>query len=640
MKRKPQLVFYCGFSIDERMKFLPVAQVFESIESKSARLEIMDAVSDVFQKADASEVWQLVYLLQGKLAPDFAGVTIGMGEKFVAESIAKVSGFSITEVNACYKKLGDLGLCAQELLGKRKQQAFFSKELELGKVFDNLLKIAKSEGGGSQESKIKLLAELLNSATPLEAKFIVRIPLEELRLGLGDPTIMDAIALTLVDAFMQKNPLEVNQIESEIKSNREKNAEEWGVERKRRIRQKLREWIEEKYNVYPDLGKIAQKIKEKGLEGLNDVTITPGIPIRPTAAERLPSAVEIIEKLGRCAVESKYDGFRLQCHKDDGKVVIFSRKMENVTHMFPEVVKAIREQITAKSAIFEAEAIAFNPKTGEFFPFQVTIQRKRKYGISEKSIEFPLRLFCFDLMFLEGKNMMPLPFLKRREVLSSIIGSGDAISLTKSIVTDNAADLEKFFDESVSAGLEGIMAKDLNAPYIAGARKFAWIKLKRSYKGELNDSVDVVIIGYFSGLGKRTQFGLGGLLTAVYDSDRDIFASIAKIGTGMSEQMLSDLENMLSKIKSKKKPKNVESNIDPDFWVEPNFVIEVRADEITRSPIHLAGWDKAEKEGFALRFPRLIKIRSDKSPKEATAVKEILQMYKNQKSTQVEDNPI
>ncbi len=618
------------------MKFLKVAQVFEAIEKKSSRLEIMQLVSDAFGSAKRDEVHQFMYLLQGKLGPDFSGITIGMGDKFVAAAIARVSGFPVHEVNAKYKKLGDLGLVAAEVLAKRKQQAFFSQELSLQKVFENLVKIAQCSGTGSQDTKIKLLAELVNSASPLEAKFIVRIPLENLRLGLGDPTIMDALALSFVEAFAKTNPKQVAEIEDELKTNKSK-TDEWEDERKRKIRSKIRELIEAKYNIYPDMGTIAQKLKEKGLDGLHTIEIRPGIPIRPTLAERLPSAEEIAEKLGRCIVEQKLDGFRLQCHKDGKKVEIFSRKSENVTHMFPDIVKAILNQITAHTAIFEAEAIAENPATGEFFPFQITIQRKRKYGIEEKSEEYPLRIFCFDIMYLNGKNTMGLPFVERRKLLKSIISKGTRIELTKSIETSSAEKIEAFFNESIAAGLEGIIAKDLHAPYIAGARKFAWIKLKRSYKGELQDSVDAVIVGYFEGAGKRTQFGLGGLLTAVYNPDADSFQTLAKIGTGMTEAMLTELEQLLSKHSVKTKPKNVESNIEADHWVTPKFVVEVRADEITQSPIHTAGKTNKTDEGYALRFPRLVRMVSDKKPTDATTTKEIISMYKQQRTIQLQE---
>ena len=496
------------------------------------------------------------------------------------------------------------------------------------------MKMAESEGRGSQEKKLKMFAELLNSASPVEAKFIARIPLGNLRLGVGDPTIMDALAVNYVKEFL-KNKKIAAEIEGALK---EKNAEKRKEEFERKARQALREKIEEKYNIFSDLGLIAEKLKAKGLKGLDSISINPGTPIRPTLAERLPTAGEIVEKLGRCAVEAKYDGFRLQCHKSGKEVVIFSRQSENVSHMFPEIIEAVKEQVKAKTAIFEGEALAYNEETQQYFPFQVTIQRKRKYDIEKKAEEFPLRLFVFDVMFVDGKNFMAKPFRERREKLSKLIARGKTIELTKSIETDNAEKVEAFFLESVENGLEGIIAKDLGAPYIAGARKFSWIKLKRSYKGELSDSVDVAIIGYFKGRGKRTQFGLGGLLTAVYDEGSDSFKSVAKIGTGMSERMLAELEEKLSKISEKHKPARVDSGIEPDVWVKPFYVIEVRADEITKSPVHTAGLEK-NGTGFALRFPRMIKFR-EKKPEESTSVKEIIEMFKNQgKIEMVQERP-
>jgi len=411
---------------------------------------------------------------------------------------------------------------------------------------------------------------------------------------------------------------------------KEKKEEKREAELEKKIRLKVRELIESKYNVYSDLGGLAEKLAEKGLKGLEKIEITPGVPIRPTLAERLPTAKEIVEKLGRCAVEAKYDGFRLAIHKDKGKVTIFSRRQENVTDMFPEITDAVRKQIKAVDAIFEGEALVFNEETEEYFPFQVTIQRKRKYDIDKMAKEFPLTLFAFDLLYANGKSLMNLPFKKRRERLGKMIGKGKTIELTESIETDKTEEVESFFNESVEKGLEGIIAKDLNAGYIAGARKFAWIKLKRSYKGELGDTVDTVILGFFKGKGKRTQFGLGGLLTGVYDEKEDKFKSLAKIGTGMTEEMLSDLHKMLSKIKEGKKPARIDSELKPDYWVEPKYVIEVNADEITRSPIHTAGKKKGE-QGFALRFPRMIKIRQDKKAEQATTVKEIEAMFKRQK---------
>ncbi|MFH1697105.1 MAG: ATP-dependent DNA ligase, partial [Candidatus Diapherotrites archaeon] len=448
----------------------------------------------------------------------------------------------------------------------------------------------------------------------------------------GDPSIMDAFAINFTDEFKKTEKAELKEIEKGLKEKKdEKRAEEFAL----RIKQRLREMIEEKYNIHSDLGRIGELLKRSGLAGLKQVHITPGVPIRPTLAERLPSAEEIIKKLGKCAVEAKYDGFRFQCHKDGEKVTIFSRNSENMTHMFPEIVGGVRKQIKAKDAILEGEALAYDSIKGKYLPFQVTIQRKRKYDVGKMSRQFPLRLFLFDIMYADGKSMMEKPFLERRKMLASIVKKGAVVTLTDSIITDKPAEIKRFFSKNVGAGLEGIIAKDLNTKYIAGARKFAWIKLKRSYQGELNDSVDVVIIGYFKGRGQRTKFGLGALLTAVYDKKSETYASVAKVGTGLSEERLASMEKMLGKIKTKgnEKPVNVASELKPDVWVEPKYVIEVVADEITKSPIHMAG--KENEAGYALRFPRMVSLRTDKLPEDATTVEEILGMYKKQKHVSV-----
>ncbi len=608
------------------MQFKVLARFFEKIERVSSRLAMTDLLAELIAEADSDEIAKVIYLLQGQLGPAFEQIEIGMGEKFVEEAIAKASGYSRGEVHKLFKEKGDLGLVAEQILKKRKQRSLFSAELSVEKVFKNLRRIATVAGTGSQQLKIKLLAELLNSASPLEAKYLVRIPLGHLRLGIGDPTIMDAFALNLLHEA-KKNKNLVAEVRKVLKEKKEEKREE---EEERKLRARIREMIEDKYNVHSDLGSIAEKLKKSGLAGLNRIKIQPGIPIRPTLAERLPSAKEIIEKLGRCAVESKYDGFRLAVHKDADKVTIFSRKQENVTAMFPEVAEATKKQIKAKQAIFEGEALAFNEQTGEYHPFQVTMQRKRKYDVKKMAEQFPLTLFCFDALYVNGKNLMKLPFKERRKRLHKLIGKGKTIVLTDSIETSDPKKVKKYFEENVEKGLEGIIAKDLNAPYIAGARKFAWIKLKRSYRGELSDSIDTVIIGYFKGRGQRAKFGLGALLTAVYDKKEDSFKSIAKIGTGMSEEQLGKLHKMLSKIKQSKKPVRVESELKPDFWVEPKYVIEVIADEITRSPVHSAGKGQGG-AGLALRFPRMVRIRSDRKPDEATSVEEVAAMFKKQR---------
>lgn len=607
------------------MRFKVLADCFEKIEKASSRLEMTAVLAELFKKTDLEEIDKIVYLCQGQLAPAFEQVEVGMGEKYVEEAIAKAAGYTKGEVQTSYRKEGDLGLVAESMLGKKKQRSLFSTELTVEKVFKNLLKISTVEGSGSQQLKIKLLAELLNSATAKEARYIIRIPLGNLRLGIGDPTIMDAFAINLSDQAGEKMK---SHVERKLK---EKKPEKREKEFEKKLRVRIRELIESKYNVHSDLGSLAKTLKKLGLEGLGKIGIQAGVPIRPTLAERLPTAEEIIKKLGRCAVEAKYDGFRLAIHKKQDEITIFSRRQENVTNMFPEIVEAAKKQIKAMDAIFEGEALVFNEQTEEYYPFQVTIQRKRKYEVGKMSKEFPLTVFAFDLLFVNGKSLLEQPFKQRRKKLEEIISKGETIKLTESIETNSAKEVEDFFNKSVEKGLEGIIAKDLNANYIAGARKFAWIKLKRSYKGELSDTIDTVIVGFFKGKGKRTRFGLGGLLTAVYDEKEDSFKSIAKIGTGMTEETLENLYKMLSRIKENKKPARINSKLEPDFWVQPKYVIEVKADEITKSPIHTAAKEK-NGQGLALRFPRMIKMRQDKKPEEATTVKEVMSMFKKQKN--------
>ncbi|HNV01181.1 MAG TPA: ATP-dependent DNA ligase [archaeon] len=599
------------------MLFKIVADCFDKIENTPSRLATTNFLVELFEGTTPQDTKKIVYLLQGRIAPQFDGREIGFGEKLVIEGMVKASGYKKEDVEKSYKKTGDLGETAQKLIEEKKQNSLFTQDLELEKVFLNLEKMSTTEGIGSQEQKKKLLAELFNYATPVEAKYIARIPLGSIRLGVGDPTIMDTFAIILA--------------KQEDKNYLEKSEEE-----RRKIKMNLREKIESAYNVDSDLGELCKILQEKGIKGLLEIKIKPGTPIRPTAAERLPSAKEIIEKLGKCAVEAKYDGFRLQLSKDGDKIKIFSRQSEDITTMFPEIINAAKKEINAKKCIIEGEALAFNDSTQEYYPFQVTIQRKRKYEIEKKSIEYPLKLFLFDVMYVDGINYMEKPLTERREKLESLIKKdNEIIKLSEYMITDSAIELENFFEEKISQGLEGIIAKDLSAPYIAGARKFAWIKLKRSYKGSLNDTLDLVIIGYYTGKGKRTEFGLGALLVATYNNTDDTFESVAKIGTGMTEGTLTELEKLLSKSVTKKKNPRIISEIEPNFWVEPKYVIEVNADEITKSPMHSCGKEE-NSVGYALRFPRMLKLRTDKKAENATTTEEVKKLFTMQKKVSLE----
>lgn len=491
-----------------------------------------------------------------------------------------------------------MGKVADLLLSEKRQQSLYSESLTVEKVYSTFYKIALSGGQGSQEVKIKALAELLNSATPKEARYIVRFPIGRLRLGIGDPTILDALS-----AYKKGD-------------------------------KSLRNDLERAYNLCSDLGLVAKTLFENEDEILK-FRIKVFSPVRPALAERLTTAQEIIEKIGKCFIDSKYDGLRIQCHMKDGKIELFSRKLEPMTHMFPDVVEAIKKQIKAKEIIFEGEAVAYNEQTNEYLSFQLTMQRKRKYDVKEKAQEFPLRLFAFDLIYADNVDYTQMPFIKRREKLEKIIAKGDTISLSNGIVTEDPNELEKFFQNSFEKGLEGIIAKDLNAEYVAGARKFAWIKLKRSYRGELADTIDAVIAGYYLGKGRRAKFEFGGLLCAVYDEEEDMFRTIAKIGSGFSEDQMRELKEMLDRIKLDSKPARLDTVLKPDFFVELKYTVTIAADEITRSPMHTCG--KKGETGYALRFPRMVgNVRFDKKAEDSTTVSEIIHLFEQQKRVSME----
>lgn len=577
------------------MKFSELANYFEKLEATTKRNEMVALLAELFKSLTPQEIEKVAYLCQERLVPNYEKIEFGISEKLLAKSLAKALSKDEEEVWNLYKEVGDFGLLAQRYIGEVKS------ELEVLDVYNRLMDIAITAGKGSIEKKTDKLAELFSLSSGKEAKYISRIVLGRLRLGIGDPTILDAFSYAY----------------SGDKS--------------------LRPVIERAYNLCSDLGLVGFTLFSKGLEAIKDFKVQVGKPIRMALAERLPSAEEIIAKIGRCSVEPKFDGFRCQIHKDGDKIKIFSRNLEDNTDMFPDLVEGAKRQINAESAIIEGEALAFNEEAQEFFPFQVTVQRKRKYEIETIMADLPLKLFAFDLLYVDGEDYTPRPYIERRERLNSLILPGNVIMVADSIITDNPRELNIFFENAIGSGLEGIVAKRLDASYQAGARNFNWIKLKRSYKGELSDTVDLVILGYYVGRGARAKFGIGSILAGVYDPDTDTFKTVAKIGSGLTEDEWVKMKGLLDEIKVDSKPPRIVSILEPDVWVEPKYVVEVRADEITRSPVHTAG-KNGEELGYALRFPRVEQfVRIDRKPEDATTVKEILEMYNMQKKVEVKE---
>jgi DNA ligase-1 len=577
------------------MRFQDLATFFERLEATSKRLEMFDILADLFRRTAPDDIAPIIYMSQGRLLPAFHGLEIGMSDKLLTRALAEASRKSPEEVLARFKESGDLGTTAEALLAGRTGEG-----LTVAQVYGEFLRIARTSGEGSVEKKLCNLADLLTTASPKEAKYIARFVMGRLRLGVGDATVLEALALARLGG------------------------------------REFKPELERAYNLCSDLGRVGEAASKGGLEAINKFAVRVGYPIRMALCERLAGPEEIVEKIGRCAVEPKLDGFRCQIHKDGEQVEIFSRNLERTTPMFPDIVAAVRRQVRARDIVFEGEALAFDEGTGELLPFQTTIQRKRKHDVADRAKEFPLKLFGFDLLYVDGEDFTPRPYRERRAEMVGRIAKDTIIEPAEMEETGDAARLKVIFEAAVARGLEGIVAKRLDSPYTAGSRNFNWIKLKRSYKGELSDTVDLCLVGYFRGGGKRARFGIGTVLAAVYDPAADTFKTVSKVGTGFSDEEWVTLRERLDRVAVAHRPARVDSKMEPDVWVQPTYVITVAADEITRSPMHTCGAD-AEGVGYALRFPRVQGfLREDKRPEDANTVQDIIELYELQKRVKLE----
>jgi DNA ligase 1 len=556
------------------MKFSKLANYFEKLEETSSRLILIDILSDLFKNTDKEEVDKIIYLTQGRIAPFFAPVEIGMADKTVADALGRAFGESKDAVLKMYSKAGDIGLVAKQLSEKNQTKS----SLTVDDVFKILTEIAGTSGAGTVEKRIILLSDLLKKVDPVSAKHLVRVPLGKTRLGIGDPTILDSLAKGILGD---------------------------------RANRKL---LEKAYNETSDLGLIGKTLLTDGLEEVQKLTVTVGRPIRSELCERLPNPVKVFEKMGeKVHATPKYDGFRVQIHKDGNKVSMYSRNLEDMTHMFPELIEGTLKQVNVKTAILDTEALAYQPESEEFLPFQETTKRRRKHGI---------------------EAMVDTPLHERVRILKKVVDTGDTLLEAPGEILTDPKDLQLMLDDSISKGLEGVVVKKIDSLYEAGGRNFNWVKLKRHSSGELHDTIDCVILGYIFGKGKRTAFGAGALLVGIYDKDKDEFVTVSKIGTGLSDDEWKSIKEKTKGMELSHKPARTNSLIEPSVWVKPEIVIEVLADEITRSPLHTAGLkitDGVKEPGYALRFPRLVTFRDkDKKPEDATTVEELIEMYNQQ----------
>lgn len=576
------------------MKFSQVSEAFALIEPVQSRLEMTRMLAALLHEATPSEASIICNLSLGQLQPPYIGTQFNIAEKTVLKAVADLLQVDLDEVSARAKELGDFGSVVVEGAWKTTQ------ELTLHQVFSRLTQIEQISGAGSVELKVNELKALLYDLDKISAKYLIRIIVGQLRLGFSDMTLVDALS--------------------------------WMVAGDK----SLRTFIEDAYNVCADIGLIAEVLKQGGIEAIKNMHIHVGIPIRPAAAERLPHAEAIIEKIGPCMAEPKVDGFRLQIHIDNTSephhIAFFSRNLQDMSAMFPDLTSVVA-QLPVDSMICEGEAIAYDPHTQSYLPFQETVKRKRKHGIQEAIEEFPLRVFVFDLLYLNGKELLTETYVERRKKLSEVlkVANTDVLIMIEEKKVETAHDLEEYFYETVAAGLEGVVVKKPHSHYIPGKRNFNWIKLKRQEEGHLEDTIDCVILGYYAGSGKRASFGIGAFLVGVYNKACDCYQTIAKIGTGLTDQEWKELKVRCDAIRVDHQPKNVvcDKGLVPDVWVAPEIVCAVRADEISLSPVHTAG-KTTEKLGFALRFPRIMGYREDKFARDANTVKEVEQLFENQ----------
>jgi DNA ligase 1 len=559
------------------VEFARLAHTLEELEGTSSRLTLIELLTQLFRSIERpEEIEQVCYLIQGRVAPFFVALEMGMAEKSVTRSLALAYHTTPEHVEALYATLGDLGLVAGQV---NREAGSVSTVLSVDEVFLGLKAIAQTAGKGAIEHKSARLGNL--------------------RLGIGDATVLDALAKA-----------------------------RWNDVKKRKL-------LEGAYNKTSDLGLIGRTIfehpdEEEAQHAVAALDVQVGKPIHAQLAERLPSAEAIIAKMGTVVAQYKYDGLRAQIHKNGDQVTIFSRNLEDQSHMFPELIAGTLGQVRAESAILDAETLAYNATSEEFLPFQETTRRRRKHGIEALAEQLPLKAFVFDILYKDGVSLLDIPLAERLKILEETIEVDDTLMRTASHTVSDAHTLTLLFDEAISKGLEGLVVKKQESRYEAGARNFNWVKLKRHSAGALNDTIDCVLLGYLYGRGKRAALGAGSLLVGLYDPEQDQFVTVTKIGTGLSDEQWRSIRERTKGLEVDHRPARVSSLIEPSVWVEPQLVLEVLADEITRSPTHTAG-KVGDEPGYALRFPRLVSFRErDKQPEDATTVQELIELYQSQ----------
>jgi DNA ligase-1 len=564
------------------MEYSILADAYEKLESVSSKLEKTHILADLFLKTPSNDLPKVALLVVGRVFPVYSEYELGIATQMMIKAISKATGFSSGDIEKRFKKNGDLGLTAEGCIKSRKQVILFKRKLTIDFVFENLQKLAYITGAGSQDRKLNLIAELLVSAQPKEAIYIVRTILQELRVGVAEGIIRDAI----VEAFLYK--------------------EDMGKEEKN----EMIAIVEYVWNVLSDFGEIARIAKEGGADGLKKVRIQLGKPIQVMLGEKAENIESVIKDFGKVAVEYKYDGIRCQIQKIKDKIWIYTRRLEDVTKQFPDLVELCKKGLKSDECIVEGETLGIDSKTGLPLPFQMLSQRiHRKYDIEKMIKEIPIQIHLFDVIYLDGKTLFDKPFKERRKILKSIVKPiSKKFELAKQLVTDDIKEAEGFYQEALNAKQEGVFLKVLDSPYVFGRHVDGWYKIK-----PIMETLDLVIVGATWGEGSRAKW-LSSYVLACRDPNTGKFLPCGMMGTGLTEEQFQLMTDTLKELIIEEKGREVN--------LRPKIIVEVAYQEIQKSPNYGSG--------LALRFPRLIRIREDKGPDEADTIERVNELFKSQ----------
>jgi len=546
------------------MDYSRLTEVYQKLEKTSSRLEMTSIVADFLAEVPREDLQIILLFLRGRVFPSWSEKELGIGHKMVIKAISIVSGIPENKVEDKIRETGDTGIAAEQLMVKKAQTTLFTERLTVRKVYENLDKLASLTGKGSQDKKISYIAELLSFSQPKESRYLVRTILEELRLGVGEGIVRDAIAQSF-------------QVDPRL--------------------------VERAYSLSSDLGEVARIAKSEGNDGLKKINLMPGRPMEVMLAQKAKDIQEVLDKFKIVAFEIKYDGARIQIHKDNSKVHLFTRRLENVTKQFPEIVKSAKENIRGDSAIVEGEMVAIKGLDDRHpRPFQDLSRRiKRKYDIPEMVKKIPVEINLFDVVFYEGESKIGEKFKNRRKLLEKIIMETDTFKLAEQSITNSIEEADKFYRRALNLGHEGVMAKNLDAPYQPGSRVGYMYKIK-----PIMETLDLVIIGATWGEGRRAHW-LASFLLAVLDPDTGEFLTIGKMGTGFTDEQFKEMTETLKGEISEQMGKEVK--------LKPKVVVEVAYEEIQKSPTYSSG--------YALRFPRLVRVRTDKGPQDADTLQRV-----------------